>query len=61
MDKEQLDRIEKKLDMLLNFLGVEGAARLPSEIRREAQAKVLQLNRKRLNMKGHVSENEERK
>jgi len=46
-DLAQLDRIEKKLDKLLNILGAEGSTRLPSEIKREAQAMVLQFNSKR--------------
>jgi len=50
----QLDRIEEKIDRLLFLLG-DGKGKLPSEIRREAQAKILQLSaRKR--KRGHVSE-----
>lgn len=46
-DLDQLTRIEQKLDKLLNILGAEGSTRLPSEIKREAQAMVLQFNAKR--------------
>ena len=54
MTQEQADRIEQKLDELLNLLG-KGKEKLPSEIRREAQAKILQLaERKR--KKGHERE-----
>lgn len=51
MDQDQLDRIEQKLDRLLNALHLESGAgrgtRLPSEIKREAQATVLQFQAKR--------------
>lgn len=43
----QLDRIEEKLDKLLNILGAEGSGRLPSEIKREALSKVFELSLKR--------------
>jgi hypothetical protein len=48
---DRLDRIEQKLDRLLNLLG-DGKSKLPSEIKREAQAKVLQLS-ERSRKKGH--------
>jgi hypothetical protein len=41
--QEKLDRIESKLDRLLSILG-DGKGKLPSEIKREALAKVLQLS-----------------
>jgi len=48
MEINQLDRIEQKLDRLLNILGAEGCStRLTSELKRLAQAKVLQLEEKR--------------
>lgn len=40
---DQLSRIEAKLDRLLTLLG-DGKGKLPSEIKREALAKVLQLS-----------------
>jgi len=43
---DQLSRIEAKLDRLLSILG-DGKGKLPSEIRREAQAKVLQLSERK--------------
>lgn len=52
---DQLDRIEQKLDRLLSIMGESGSVKLTSEIRREAQAKVLQLSRKRRMKVGHVS------
>jgi hypothetical protein len=51
---DQLSRIEAKLDRLMSILG-DGKGKLPSEIKREALAKVLQLDaRKR--KKGHERE-----
>lgn len=47
-----LERIEQKLDRLLSILG-DGKGKMPSEIKREALAKVLQLNdrkRKKVNV-----------
>jgi len=40
-----LERIEQKLDRLLQILG-DGKGKLPSEIKREALAKVLQLSQR---------------
>jgi hypothetical protein len=40
---DSLDRIEQKLDRLLSILG-DGKGKMPSEIKREALAKVLQLD-----------------
>jgi hypothetical protein len=40
---DQLSRIEAKIDRLLYLLG-DGKGNLPSEIKREALAKVLQLD-----------------
>jgi hypothetical protein len=56
MNQEQADRIEQKLDRLLNLLGAGGATRLPSELKRLAQQKVLQLEEKRRKKEGHVRE-----
>lgn len=53
---DQLDRIEQKLDRLLNILGAEGSDRLPSEIKREAQAMVLSFQAKRDKKRGHERE-----
>jgi len=44
--RSQLDRIEKKLDKLLNILGAEGSTRQLPEIKREAMATVLQFRQK---------------
>lgn len=41
-----LARIEAKLDRLLQILG-DGKGKLPSEIKREALAKVLQLSQRK--------------
>jgi hypothetical protein len=50
---DQLSRIEAKLDRLLSILG-DGKGKLPSEIKREALAKVLQLsNRKKVKVAKH--------
>lgn len=45
--------IHEKLDRILFLLG-EGKGKLPSEIKREAQAKILQLSERR-RKKGHGS------
>lgn len=49
--RSQLDRIEKKLDKLLKILGAEGSTRLPSEIKREAMATVLQFRQRQVKNK----------
>lgn len=55
---DRLDRIEAKLDRLLHILG-DGKGKLPSEIKREALAKVLQLS-SRSRKKRNVSAEERR-
>ncbi|GEM_PF-3342269 len=52
MHKEQLDRIEEKLDKILRILGADGNMRLPSEIKREAMATVLQFREKQARKQG---------
>jgi hypothetical protein len=59
IDQAQLDRIEQKLDRLLSIFGEGKLDKLPSEIRREAQAKVLQLRERQRKREGHVRANKE--
>lgn len=55
-DQDPLDRIEKKLDRLLAIFGEgESVTRTSAELRRMAQAKVLQLEEKRRRKEGYVS------
>lgn len=60
MTKDQLNRIEQKLDRLLAIFG-EGASvnRSPAELRRMAQAKVLQHEKRWHRKGGYVSEDKE--
>lgn len=59
MTREQADRIERKLDKLLDILG-HGPGMLQSEIKRKAVADVLQFQAKKNKKRGNECENKGR-
>jgi len=61
MNQDQLDRIEQKLDRLLTIFGQgETKTYTRAELRRRAEAKVLQFEEKRRRKEGHVSADKDR-
>lgn len=44
---EQLDRIERKLDMVIRFFNIDGTNKLPVSIKQEAHERVIKLIERR--------------
>lgn len=46
-EKEQLERIEQKLDMIIRHFNIDGKAKLPVSIKQEAHERIIKLLERR--------------